>query len=132
MADYSGTTHVSLAPAALFEYLSDVGNLPRYFARMTSARKGDGDEVLTTARMPDGTEVEGTAWLTVDRSAQRLEWGSEGPSEYSGSLEVRPSGDGSEVSVTLHTSRSAEGDPEVQQGIDQTLASIQDQARSLS
>jgi uncharacterized membrane protein len=132
MADYSGTTTVSLAPAALFEYLSDVSNLPRYFARMTSARKGDGDEVITTARMPDGTEVEGRAWFTVDDSAQRLEWGSEGESEYSGSLDVRPSGDGSEVSVTLSTTRTHEGDPEVQQGIDQTLASIRSQAESLS
>lgn len=132
MADYSGTTTVSLAPAALFEYLSDVGNLPRYFARMTSASRGDGEEVLTTARMPDGTEVEGRAWFRVDESAQRLEWGSEGPSDYSGSLDVRASGDGSEVSVTLNTSRSHEGDPEVQQGIEETLASIKAQAESLS
>ena len=132
MADYSGTTSVSLAPAALFEYLSDVGNLPRYFARMTSARPGDGEEVLTTARMPDGTEVEGKAFFRVDQDAQRLEWGSEGPSEYSGALQVSASGDGSEVSVTLNTSRTHEGDPEVQQGIDETLASIRRQAESLS
>jgi uncharacterized membrane protein len=132
MADYSGTTDVSLAPAALFEYLSDVSNLPRYFARMTSAAKGDGDEVLTTARMPDGTEVEGKAWFRVDDAAQRLEWGSEGASEYSGSLEVRAAGDGSQVAVTLNTTRTHEDDPEVQQGIEQTLASIRSQAESLS
>ena len=132
MSDYSGTTHVSLAPAALFDYLSDISNLPRYFARMTSAQKGDGDEVLTTARMPDGTEVEGRAYFRVDTSAQRLEWGSEGPSEYSGSLDVAADGDGSTVSVTLNTSRTHEGDPEVQQGIDETLASIKSQAESLT
>jgi len=125
MTDYSGTITVSLAPAALFEYLSDVSNLPRYFARMTSAEKGEGEEVRTTARMPDGTEVQGDAWFRVDESAQRLEWGSEGPSEYSGSLDVQASGDGSEVTVTLTTTRTSEGDPEVQQGIEQTLASIQ-------
>ena len=132
MSDYSGTTHVSLAPAALFDYLSDISNLPRYFARMTSAQKGDGDEVLTTAKMPDGTEVEGRAYFRVDTSAQRLEWGSEGPSEYSGSLDVAADGDGSTVSVTLNTSRTHEGDPEVQQGIDETLASIKSQAESLT
>ena len=132
MSDYSGTTHVSLAPAALFDYLSDISNLPRYFARMTSAQKGDGDEVLTTAKMPDGTEVEGRAYFRVDSSAQRLEWGSEGPSEYSGSLDVAADGDGSTVSVTLNTSRTHEGDPEVQQGIDETLASIKSQAESLT
>ena len=131
MADYSGTTPVSVAPAALFDYLSDVGNLPRYFARMTSARQGEGEEVLTTAKMPDGTEVEGSAWFRVDREALRLEWGSEGPSEYSGWLQVSASGEGSEVSVSLNTSRTHEGDPEVQQGIDETLASIRSQAASL-
>ena len=132
MADYSGTTTVSLPPAALFEYLSDVANLPRYFARMTSAERGEGEEVRTTAKMPDGTEVQGRAWFRVDESAQRLEWGSEGGSDYSGSLDVRASGDGSEVSVSLNTSRTHEGDPEVQHGIEETLASIKSQAEALS
>lgn len=131
MADFTGTTAVSAPTTALFDYLSDVGNLPKYFSRMTSARPGDGEEVKTTATMPDGTEVQGDAWFRVDRDAQRIEWGSEGPSEYSGSLDVQPSGDGSEVEVRLHTTRVEPGDREVQDGVDETLANIRVQAESI-
>lgn len=131
MADFTGTTTVSVPTSALFDYLSDVGNLPRYFSRMTSARPGQGEEVKTTAKMPDGTEVQGDAWFRVDADAQRIEWGSEGPSEYSGYLDVRPSGqDGSEVEVHLHTTRVQPGDQQVQDGVQETLANIKTQAES--
>jgi uncharacterized membrane protein len=130
MADFSGTTSVAAPSDTLFDHLSDVGNLPRYFARMTSARRGDGEEVQTTARMPDGTEVQGDAWFRVDDAAKRLEWGSEGPSSYHGSLDVTADGDGSRVEVRLHTTRVQDGDPEVQDGVHETLARIKEQAES--
>ncbi len=124
MADFTGSTSVAADPDALFDYLSDVRHLPEYFARMTSAAPGDGEEVRTTARMPDGTEVEGDAWFRVDASARRLEWGSVGPSVYAGRIDVRAAGDGSEVEVQLRTTRVEARDPEVQEGITQTLARI--------
>lgn len=127
MADFSDTTTVSAKPDAVFAYLSDMGNLPRYFARMTSAERGDGEEVRTTASLPDGREVQGDAWFRVDDDAQELSWGSEGPSSYSGSLHVRASGDGSEVEVQLHTTRVEAGDPEVQDGLRETLAKVKEQ-----
>jgi uncharacterized membrane protein len=131
MADFTGTTTVSVPPTALFDYLSDVSNLPKYFSRMTSARPGDGEEVKTTAKMPDGTEVQADAWFRVDQDAHRLEWGSEGESEYSGYLDVRSSGDGSEVEVHLHTTRVADGDSQTQDGVQETLGNIKQQAESL-
>jgi len=75
--------------------------------------------------------VQGDAWFRVDRAARTLEWGSEGPSEYSGRLEVRPSGDGSEVEVRLHTTRADDGDAEVQDGITETLAAIEERGEAL-
>jgi len=132
MADFSGTTSVATSPDSLFDYLSDISHLPDYFSRMTSAAPGDGEEVRTTARMPDGTEVEGDAWFRVDASARTLEWGSEGPSEYAGRLAVRPSGDGSEVEVQLRTTRVQDGDAQVQDGIAETLARIQERGEALS
>ena len=122
MGDYSGTTSVSASEADLFDYLSDVGNLPTYFARMTSAVPGDGQEVKTTARMPDGTEVQGDAWFTVDDAAKSIEWGSEGPSDYRGKLDVTAEGSGSSVTVSLHTTRGSAS--EVEDGIQETLATI--------
>ena len=124
MGDFRATTTVSAAEGALFDYLSQVGNLPDYFARMTSATPGDGDEVHTTAQMPDGQQVEGDAWFRVDESAHRIEWGSTGPNDYHGSLEVTATGDRSEVAVRMHTTRVPDGDGEVQQGLGDTLATI--------
>lgn len=130
MADFTGTTQVSVAPGELFDYLSDVGNLPKYFSRMTSAQPGAGEEVKTTAKMPDGTEVQGDAWFRVDATAKRIEWGSKGQSEYSGYLDVTPAGDGSQVEVNLHSTRVQAGDREVQDGVTETLDNIKRQAES--
>jgi uncharacterized membrane protein len=124
MADFSGTTQVDASAQALFDFLSDVSNLPRYFARMTSARPGQGQEVHTTATLPDGQQVEGDAWFQVDADAKHLAWGSEGPNDYRGDLDVRDAGSGAEVEVHLHTTRIEDGNAEVQQGVDQTLATI--------
>lgn len=132
MGDFTGSTTVDVPPAALFDYLSEVSNLPHYFTRMTSAQRGDGQEVHTTAKMPDGKEVEGDAWFTVDNQAQRIEWGSEGPNDYHGYVDVTPSGDGSSVEVHLHTTRVEDGDSQVDDGIRETLTNIKQQAERAS
>lgn len=90
----------------------------------TEGALGDGGEVHTTSQMPDGQQVEGSAWFTVDDQAHRIEWGSEGPNDYRGSLEVTGTGGTSEVAVRMHTTRVPDGDGEVQQGLDETVATI--------
>jgi uncharacterized membrane protein len=124
MGDFQAATSVNAAEGALFEYLSKVGNLPDYFAQMTSARPGDGEEVHTTARLPDGKQVEGDAWFRSDSDGRRIEWGSEGGNDYHGSLEVTAVGEVSEVVVRMHTTRVADGNPDVQRGLEDTLATI--------
>lgn len=124
MADFSSTTTVDASPEDLFAFLSDVGNLPRYFARMKTAEPAEGNAVHTTAELPDGSHVEGEAWFEVDRNAQHLSWGAEGPNDYHGSLDVSAAERGSTVQVTLHTNRVEAGDHEVQQGLDSTLDTI--------
>ncbi len=124
MGDFKGTTTVNASAQALFDYLSDVHNLPRYFDRMTSAEPGDGDEVHTTATIPGGREVEGEAWFKVDRDNQHLEWGSEGDNPYGGFLDVRGNGEACDVEVHIHSTHAADGTPEIQRGIEETLAQI--------
>ena len=131
MGDFTGSTSVDVPAQALFDYLSDVGNLPDYFARLTSAKRGDGEEVHTTARLQDGQEVEGDAWFRVNEAEQRIEWGSEGPNDYHGHVDVSEAGDGSQVEVHIHTTRVSDGDSEVDQGISETLATIKERAEAL-
>ncbi len=127
-AEFRASTTVNADAAALFAFLSDVRNLPRYVSRMTAARTGDGNEVLTESETPDGTRAEGEAWFDVDRDALRIAWGFEGPSDYRGSLEVTDigtaGGPGSQVTVWLHTTRVPEHDGIVQGALDATVAAV--------
>jgi uncharacterized membrane protein len=127
MGDYEQSTTVQAAPDKVFSYLSDIHNLPTYFDRMTSATPGDGDEVRTTALVA-GQEVEGTAWFTVEEDERMLSWGSEGPNDYHGELEVSASDEepgASLVTVRLHTTRVDDG------SIDEGLLTTLDNVREL-
>ena len=124
MADFEATTQVAAPASTLFDYLARVENLPRYVDRMTAAVPAGGEAVTVTARMPDGQEVQGEAWFRVDHEARTLAWGSEGPNDYSGRLEV--TGDAGASSVTVHVSTARTEDAEVQDGVDATVARIRE------
>lgn len=122
MAEHERSLSIAAPSSALFDYLSEVSNLPKYFTRMVTAEPGEGEAVRTSARMPDGQIVEGEAWFRVDETAQRIEWGSEGSSDYRGWLEVSGDAQASTVQVAINTTRAADG--EVDQGLEETLANI--------
>lgn len=108
------------APAdRLFDYLSDVSHLPEYFDSMTDAHRTDGDAVAVTAEVPGGGHQEGEAWFRVDDERRRIEWGSEGESDYHGWLEVDDRGDTSQVRVGIHAVHD-----DVEDGLDRTLGNI--------
>ena len=55
MGDYSGTADVGAPAGQLFDYLSEITNLPRYFTAMTSAEPVGQDEVHMVADVDDVT-----------------------------------------------------------------------------
>ncbi len=126
MPTYERSVTVAAEPDKLFAYLSEVSNLPSYFEQMDTAERTDGEAVHTTATIEteDGEErqVEGEAWFRVLESERRIEWGSEGPNDYHGSLTVSEAGDGCEVAVTISTAR-VESD-EIDKGLERTLANV--------
>ena len=133
MADYERTATIDAPAEDLFEYLSKVENLPNYMDRMTSAHNLPGDEVEVEAKVEPGDvggdstdsgeqTVGGEAWFKIDADNLSLSWGSEGPHDYHGELEVTPDGAASRVTVRLHTTHDAPG---IEDGIEQTLANIQ-------
>ncbi|HEX8519343.1 MAG TPA: SRPBCC family protein [Pseudonocardia sp.] len=136
MGAYESTTTVEASPDELFAYLSDVNNLPEYFAAMKSAEPAGqaegsgggtvppGAEAVHSVAVVDGQRREGEAWFQRDADTRSLRWGSEGPNDYHGELRVDGDGDGSRVTVSLHTEH-AEGD-RIQEGLETTLAQIKD------
>jgi hypothetical protein len=109
----------------LFAFLSRVDNLPKYFPRITSAEQSDDETVEVTAVIdPPGEDeqtVSSEAWFRVDDERQQIEWGSEGPNDYQGDLEVTSEGDDSRVSLSLHTES---GSPGIEENLEETLATI--------
>src|SRR5829696_8793892 len=69
MATYERTIEIDAPADAVFGFVSDVDNLPRYFDRMTSAEPaGGGEAVHVTDDLP-GRHVEGEAWFTPTPTA---------------------------------------------------------------
>ena len=88
---------------------------------MTSAEPAGQDAVRVAADL-NGTTREGEAWFRVDRERRHLEWGSEGPDDYHGSLDVAGDERTSSVTVFLHTERHDSSD--IDRGIADTLAEV--------
>jgi uncharacterized membrane protein len=123
MPDYQQEATVSAPASALFDFLSDVRNLPKYFDKMESAEPRDGGEaVVTEAKLGDGRTVEGEAWFRVDSAAQKVSWGAEGPSGYHGELTVTGDDGTSRVTVALHSEK--EHRQSVDDGLRTTLENI--------
>jgi len=121
MADFLASTDVAAPADLLFEYLSQVENLPNYFERMISVTDNEDGTISVSADLGDRV-VEAEAWFEVDTEARTLSWGSEGPNDYSGQLHVTGTGPTSVVEVSLHTERA--GGQEIQENVEQTVAVI--------
>jgi hypothetical protein len=67
MADYERSQTVEAPAGALFDFLADIGNLPRYFEQMTSAEPAGGEAVRVT------DEGGGRSSVAVHVSTARVE-----------------------------------------------------------
>ena len=124
MPEYARQQDVQASAEALFDYLSTIENLPRYFSGMTSARPGDTPGTIDTTAQVEGREVAGTARFEVDEEANRIEWSAEGPNDYRGWLEVSGDDTRSTVEVHIHTEREGERE-DIEQGLGETMRAIQ-------
>jgi hypothetical protein len=122
MTTYTHSAEADLPADALFGYLADPRNLPKYFSQMTEAEPTGGETVHVEAEV-HGEHVEGEAWVRPDPVARRLEWGAEGPDDYRGELLVEETDPGRcRITVSLHSVREAGG--EVQQELERTVAAL--------
>ena len=126
MPQYQRSLTIDADPDELFDYLSQIENLPKYFSRMTEAHSATGDQVHVTARVPEaaageGNSVEADATFSVDADNKAISWGSQNEHNYHGELQVTPAEDGATVAVTLHTEHDSD---EINDGIDETLRNV--------
>jgi carbon monoxide dehydrogenase subunit G len=113
--DHEHTEHVAAAPDAVYAAISDVRNLPRFVPQMTAARPSGGDRVEIDARY-EGREQHGDASFRADDGERKIEWSA--PSGYHGWMKVEPDGDGSRLTLFLHTLHGTERDHDVSATLD--------------
>lgn len=101
--EHEQTTRIPVAPDQLYRTIADVGSLTKFIPPLTSVRKTDAQHVEVEAQY-EGHEQHGQAWFRVDDEAKRVEWGSEGQ-PYRGWMQVEPDGEGSKLTLHLHTER---------------------------
>ncbi len=133
MPQYSATQTVDVDAKRLFAYLSEVDNLPDYFPRITSARRTDDDKIEVTASVPDGSGdtrgERGEAWLRVEQADTTLVWGSPGPNDYEGRLDLDPVDDDScTLTVAITTDRADADSERMQQGVDEAVRGVKEAA----
>jgi uncharacterized protein YndB with AHSA1/START domain len=114
--EHEHTQYVAAPPERVFAALADVGNLPRYLPQMTAASRAEGGNVTVEARY-EGHTQRGEGWFRADEQAMRVEWGAEG-SGYRGSFQVAEEGDGTRLTLFLHTAHGDAPDAEVMGTLD--------------
>jgi carbon monoxide dehydrogenase subunit G len=108
--DHVHSEHVAASPDEVFAALSDPGNLARFVPQLTRIDAKDGDQVEVEARY-DGHTQQGRAHFRADADARRIEWGTDGG--YKGSMGVEADGDGSMLTLSLHTTHVDHADHDV-------------------
>lgn len=134
MAEYEHSAFVQASPEAVFDYISDVGNMPQYLPT-THHAEPQGEGRVRVQGEAKGHQYDSDGWIRVDQTEFRMEWGSDGEHHYTGWMEVEGDEAGSEVTVHLsfeprpeEKERMAEGagshNAAIQQGLEAALKSI--------
>ncbi|MGH2942442.1 MAG: SRPBCC family protein [Solirubrobacteraceae bacterium] len=102
--------HIAAAPDRVFAALAEPDNLVRLVPQLTKISPRAGDRVEVEARY-EGRTQRGEAYLRSDDSERRLEWGTEGG--YSGWMKIDPDGEGTMLTLGLHTTHVDHADRDV-------------------
>ena len=132
MSEYERSLTIQASPQSVFDFVSNVQNLPRFMPTTQSAQALEGDHVRVAG------EVRGHIYAAdgsfhADPTARRLEWRAD-EGYYAGWLQVQPIGDGSASEVTVHIAlqgyapgtspQQRPSDQQIEQGLTDALAAI--------
>jgi carbon monoxide dehydrogenase subunit G len=107
--------HVAADPDRVFAALADPARLGELVPQLTSIRQADGDRVEVEARY-EGRTQRGEAYFRADSSERKVEWGTGGG--YRGWMQVVADGDGTMLTLGLHTTHVEHADQDVAATLD--------------
>lgn len=132
MAEYEQSMSIQASPDQIFDFVADIGNLPKYLPTTKSAQS-QGEDRVQVQGSAEGHQYNADGYLRPDRGNYRLEWGAD-EQYYSGHLQIEPNGD-SASNVTVHISlrgtppgadpSDKPADSQIQEGLVTALQSIQ-------
>ncbi len=99
MAEYKHTIRIPVQPQQIFDFVSDVRNLPQYLPTTRDAQSQGGERVRVQGEAK-GHRYDADGYLKCDPDAMRLTWGAD-EGYYSGWLQIEPQADQSNVTVCL-------------------------------
>src|SRR5690349_8011913 len=89
MAEYESSIVVEAAPDAVFQFVSDVRNLPKYLPTTHNAESQGEDRVRVQGKAA-GHLYDSDGYFRVSPAAKKMEWGSDGERRYKGCMEIIP------------------------------------------
>lgn len=100
MPEYTDRIDVAAAPEAVFRFVSDIKNLPKYLPTVHQAHPQPHERVEVDGKA-NGHAYASEGWFKVDQAARTMTWGSDGANDYSGRMAVSGDGGASKVECSL-------------------------------
>lgn len=132
MSEYERSLTMQVSPQAVFDFVSNVQNLPRFMPTTQRAQSLAEEQVRVEGEVK-GHRYAAEGTFHADASTRRLEWKAD-EGYYAGWLQVRPAGDGASSDVTVHialqgyapgtTPQQRPSDQQIEQGLADALAAI--------
>lgn len=131
MGEYESVMTMQASPQDVFDFVADIGNMPKYMPTTKSAQSQGEDRVRVQGEA-NHRSYDSDGYLRRDADNTRLDWGAD-EGYYSGWMQVEPQGSGSKVTVHISLRGTPPGaDPnqappsgQIQEGLDKALQSIQ-------
>ncbi len=136
---YERSQTIDAAPDAVFDYLKEPANLPRYLPPIEHAETAGDEHIELDGKAPDGSHFHNDGEFHIDPDARRMEWSAEVGHTYSGWLQVSEDGGPDAATVTVHLefgprsvqpeiqAQSSEDRDPTQEALDKTLEAIKRQ-----
>jgi hypothetical protein len=119
MPTFDSSVSIEAPAEAVFAFVSDIRNLPRFFDPMIAIEPGEGDHVRLTIPQ-EGRAEQAEGWFRLADHKRRVEWGHDGPDDYHGWMEVDAEGLACSVTIKVHTTARVDKQA-VTEALDRTM-----------
>jgi ribosome-associated toxin RatA of RatAB toxin-antitoxin module len=123
MSHYEHSITISRDPKRVFSFISDVGQMPRYFPLIRKIdQQGGGDERVQAEVEISGFRFSQAGFFKADQERQQIDFGSAGQETFRGWIRVTPGPDASASDLTVHLGFNIS--PEQEKQIRQQFANL--------